>query len=431
MSQSLSVSPGRPLRGRLKVPGDKSVSHRSLIFNGVAQGRAKVTGILDAGDVRSTRKCMEALGVPISGDMSGELVVQGRSGELLEPFEVLDCGNSGTSMRLLCGLLAGQDLYAVLTGDQHLRRRPMRRVTGPLSALGARFDGRQGGDRAPLSVRGGNLRVGPMESQIASAQVKTAMMLASLGATGTLDYREPSLSRDHSERLFKAMGAELEMDGKGHLVLPGGQSLQAVDVQVPGDISSAAFFLVAAAITPGSDLVLEGVGLNPTRAGIVDALQAMGADLEVLDLRESGGEPIGDLRIRHAHLQGTTVSGDLIPRLIDEVPVLAIAAAFAEGETVISDAHELRVKESDRIAATAAGLRACGGQVEETPDGMIIQGGRLSGGQVTSFGDHRIAMSFCVAGCAADGEVHVSDTENVSTSFPTFPKLLEHARVRV
>jgi 3-phosphoshikimate 1-carboxyvinyltransferase len=430
VKEQLQVAPGAALRGTLRVPGDKSISHRSLIFNGIAHGQAKVSGLLGALDVQATRRCMAQLGVQI--EASGQdIVVIGRGGHLREPEDVLDCGNSGTSIRLLTGLLAGQDLYAVLTGDVHLRGRPMARVTVPLSQLGARFDGRHGGKMAPLSVRGGGLQVGQMTSKVASAQVKTALMLASLGAEGVLDYREPSLSRDHSERLFRAMGADLEMDGLGGLKLPGGQALQAVDIQVPGDISSAAFFLVAASITPGSDLVLRGVGLNPTRDGVLHALWAMGADIQVLDKWVSGGEEIGDLRVRHAALHGTEIGGDLIPRLVDEVPVLAIAAAFATGETRFTDCAELRVKESDRLAATAAGLRALGGGVEESPNGLVVQGGSigaLSGGEVDSCGDHRIAMAFCVAACAAAAPVLVHDTANVATSFPEFPLLLDQAR---
>lgn len=426
MSQ-LRVSPGRPLTGELRVPGDKSISHRSLIFNGIAHGQARVSGILGALDVCATRRCMELLGVQIDED-GQDLLVTGRGGVLAEPTQVLDCGNSGTTIRLLTGLLAGQDLYAVLTGDVHLRKRPMGRVTRPLGELGARFDGRDQGRLAPLSVRGGPLKVGSMTSKVASAQVKTALMLATLGAEGVLDYSEPSLSRDHSERLFKAMGADLEMDGRGKLRLAAGQSLQAVDVQVPGDISSAAFFLVAATLTPGSDLLLRGIGLNPTRDGVLQALRGMGADIEVVDTWLSGGEEMGDLRVRYAPLQGTVIGGDLIPRLVDEVPVLAVAAACAEGETLIRDAAELRVKESDRLAATAQGLGALGAQVEEQPDGLRIQGGQLSGGEVQSWGDHRIAMAFAVAGCVSAAPVLVHDTENVATSFPEFPQLLERAR---
>ncbi len=425
--EQLKVVPGAALRGTLRVPGDKSISHRSLIFNGVAHGQARVSGLLGALDVQATRRCMTQLGVQIEAQ-GQDILVTGRGGKLQEPDDVLDCGNSGTSIRLLTGLLAGQDLYAVLTGDVHLRKRPMARVTVPLSTLGARFDGRDGGRLAPLSVRGGPLHLGKLTSKVASAQVKTSLMLASLGAEGLLDYREPSLSRDHSERLFKAMGAELEMDGIGGLKLAGGQGLQAVDIQVPGDISSAAFFLVAASITPGSELVLKGVGLNPTRDGVLHALWAMGADIEVLDKWVSGGEEIGDLRVRHAALQGTEIGGDLIPRLVDEVPVLAVAAAFAQGETRFTDCAELRVKESDRLAATAAGLSALGVQVQELPDGLVVQGGAMSGGEVNSFGDHRIAMAFCVAACAAAGPILVRDTANVATSFPEFSELLERAR---
>jgi 3-phosphoshikimate 1-carboxyvinyltransferase len=418
------LGPSGALRGRLRVPGDKSVSHRSLLFNALAKGEARVSGLLRAGDVMSTWACLSALGVDIE-DHGDEVWVKGRAGAFSEPRVLLDCGNSGTSFRLLCGLLAGQPFFSVLTGDKHLKKRPMRRITGPLSAMGARFWGPEDGSRPPLAIQGGSLVAGPYTSPIASAQVKTAMMLAAIQAEGCLRFDEPHRSRDHSERMLRAMGAEIREEA-GTLIVPGGQSLEAQDVVVPGDISSAAFFMVAACIVPGSDLTLEGVGLNPTRSGIVDALLAMGADLQIEDEREVSGERIADLRIRHSSLQGTRIDGALIPRLVDELPVLAVAAACAEGETVFAGAAELRVKESDRIAATAAGLAANGIQVEEKPDGMHILGGRLKGGRVASAGDHRIAMAFAVAALAG-GSSHIEDVDNVATSFPSFRALLSEA----
>ena len=419
----LTSSPGRPLRGRVRVPGDKSISHRSLLFNAIATGEARVEGLLDSLDVRATARCLRAMGVEFDGTRI-------RSRGLSEPTDVLDCGNSGTSMRLLTGVLAAQPFFAVLDGDQHLRKRPMKRVTEPLSAMGAIFDGREGGLLAPLAVRGGALRGMTYASPIASAQVKSALLLATvLGAEGELRFTEPHRSRDHSERMLRAMGARIDELADGTLVVPGCQRLQARDVVVPGDISSAAFFLVAASITPGSELLVENVGLNPTRSGVLDALRAMGADITLENPREASGEPVADLLVRYAGLRGTRIDGALIPRLIDEVPVLAVAAAFAEGETVVADAAELRVKESDRITATAGIVSALGGEVAEAPDGLVIQGGRpLEGGTVDSHGDHRIAMASLVAGCAARADVTALDCANVATSFPTFMTLLEESR---
>jgi len=416
------LEPCGPLKGRIRVPGDKSISHRSLLFNALAQGEARVTGLLRAGDVMSTWACLSALGVEIE-DLGGTIRVKGRAGRLQEPSVLLDCGNSGTSFRLLCGLLSGQDFFSVLTGDKHLKKRPMRRVTGPLSAMGARFWGPENASRPPLGVQGGALVAGEYTSPIASAQVKTAMILAAIQADGCLRFDEPHRSRDHSERMLKAMGVTIREEA-GTLVVPGGQSLVAQDVVVPGGISSAAFFMVGACIVPGSDLVLEGVGMNPTRSGIVEALLSMGANLEVLDAREVSGEKIADLRIRHSALKGARIAGGIIPRLVDELPVLAVAAACAEGETVFADAAELRVKESDRIAATAAGLIANGIEVEEFPDGMRIQGGRLQGGHVHSSGDHRIAMAFAIAALAG-GSSRIENVDNVATSFPSFRTLLK------
>jgi len=422
----LETRPGRPLRGRIRVPGDKSVSHRALMFNGLGRGEARIEGLLDALDVKATATCMRRLGVHLA--RRGEAtVVRGLGGALKEPTQVLDCGNSGTSMRLLAGLIAGQDLFAVLTGDASLNGRPMGRVADPLRAMGARIDAREGGTRPPLAIRGGGLVAGAYTSPVASAQVKSCLMLATLGAReGTLEFREPTRSRDHTERMLRAMGVVLEERGDA-LLLEAGQVPECRDVIVPGDVSSAAFFLVAAAITPGSDLVVENVGLNPTRSGVIDVLEAMGARIEVLDRRDASGEPVGDLRVLHSELKGARVEGDLIPRLVDEIPALAIAASFAQGESVFADAAEARVKECDRIAVTVSGLRTCGVEVEERPDGMVVQGGGFSGGSIEAHHDHRIAMAFAVAGCASGG-VQVPDASAVATSFPSFSELLESCR---
>ena len=417
----LQTRPGRPLTGRLRVPGDKSISHRSLLFNGIAGGDVQIEGLLQSLDVKATASCLRLMGVQIDeGRVRGD--------GLREPTGVLDCGNSGTSMRLLCGVLAAQPFFSVLDGDRHLRRRPMRRVTDPLSRMGARFDGRDGANLAPIAVRGGGLTALTYTSPIASAQVKSALLLAAVLGGAELRFKEPHRSRDHTERMLRAMGARIDELEDGTLVVPEGQTLTARDVVVPGDVSSAAFFLVAASITPGSDLLLENVGMNPTRSGVLDALEAMGADITVLNLRDASGEPVADLRVRHAGLQGCRIEGALIPRLIDEVPVLAVAAAFAEGETVFADAADLRVKESDRITATVTGLLALGVDASERPDGLVVRGGPVHGGVVDSLGDHRIAMAALVAGCAAQAEVTALDCHNVATSFPNFMDLMGDAR---
>ncbi len=396
------------------------------MFNGLGRGEARIEGLLDALDVQATAACLRSLGVRIEPSGTA-MVVSGLGGRLREPSGVLDCGNSGTSMRLLAGLVAGQDLFAVLAGDRSLNRRPMGRVTMPLRSMGAVIDGPGEGTRPPLAIRGGGLVAGPCVSPIASAQVKSSLILATLGAReGRLCFREPSRSRDHTERMLRAMGVDIE-ERDGALLVDAGQVPECRDVVVPGDISSAAFFLVAASIVPGSDLVVENVGTNPTRSGVLDVLEAMGASLELLDSREVSGEPVADIRVRPTRLRGARIDGELIPRLIDEIPVLAVAAAFADGETVVADAGEARVKESDRIAATVAGLRACGVEVEERPDGLALMGGGFTGGSVDARDDHRIAMAFAVGGCAG-GEVTVEDASAVRTSFPTFTSLLEAAR---
>ncbi len=426
MSESLTLGPGGPLTGRLRVPGDKSLSHRALLFNGLGNGSALVRGLLEAEDVLATAQALRQLGAGVVRDGDAWRVT-GTAGQLAEPGSPVDCGNSGTAMRLLAGAVAAQDGLVVLTGDESLRERPMARVTVPLAAMGARLDGRDHGRLPPLVVRGGGLAAITWENPVASAQVKSCLMLATLGASGTLRYHEPHLSRDHSERMLGAMGVAMSRQD-GWLVLPGGQQPACVDVDVPGDISSAAFFLVAASIVPGSDLVLEGVGVNPTRTGVLDALWAMGADIRLEEERLVSGEPVADLHVRHAALRGTSWGGELVPRAIDEFPVLGVAAACADGETVLADAREMRVKESDRIAATVAGLRTLGIEADERPDGFVIQGGRLGAGKVDSLGDHRIAMAFAVAACHAAGECRIQGTANIRTSFPTFPALLAQAR---
>jgi 3-phosphoshikimate 1-carboxyvinyltransferase len=423
MSTEALVIGGRPLRGRLRVPSDKSISHRSLIFNSVSRGRACVRDLLGSADVRSTARCLRGLGVRIEDQPDGSVIVHGTDWGLTEPSSVLDCGNSGTTMRLLTGLLSGQPFHSVLTGDGSLRRRPMSRVTVPLRRMGAHLDGRDGGDLAPLSIRGGALSGRLFRPLVASAQVKTSLLLAGLQSRGEQSIDEPHLSRDHSERMLTAMGARLERAGTRCSVSAG--PLEAVDIDVPGDISSAAFFLVMASIIPGSELLLSGVGMNPTRTGVYDVLLRMGADIAVESSRVVSGEPVADLVVRSTGLRGVTIGGSDIPRLIDEIPVLAVAAACAEGETVISDASELRVKESDRIEATVALLRAVGAQVTPCPDGMVIAGGGgLRAGVIEAFDDHRIAMAGAAALAAGPGEGTIRGAGAVDVSFPGFFSLL-------
>ncbi len=413
-----------PLSGTLSLPGDKSISHRALIFNALAAGQAQVRGILDSEDVRATARCLAALGVSIAWEADA-VTITGRDMALSEPDDVLDCGNSGTTMRLLAGVLAGQPMLAVLTGDDSLRRRPMARVTDPLRQLGARIDGRDGGRLAPLTVRGGALQCRTARPAVASAQVKTALLLAGLQGRGVQEIIEPHPSRDHSARMLVAMGVALEAV-PGRCRMPGGQRLQAVDVLVPGDISSAVFFVIAASITPGSALLLRDVGLNTTRAGALAVLTRMGADITVQRQREVCGEPIGDLLVRAAPLRGTTIRPDEIPSLIDELPALAVAAAAASGRTTVAGAGELRVKESDRIAATADMIAALGGRIEERPDGFVVEGGLpLHGAVVHARGDHRIAMAGAIAGLrTTDGAVLV-DPGCMAVSFPDFLQTLE------
>jgi 3-phosphoshikimate 1-carboxyvinyltransferase len=430
MPQRFSVGPGGRLQGSIRVPGDKSISHRSIMFAAIAQGVTKISGFLEGADAISTMNAFRAMGVQIDGPEGGNVTVHGvgRNG-LKAPastFGVLDCGNSGTSMRLLSGLLAGQGFEVTLTGDESLTGRPMKRVTEPLALMGAHIDSQAG--KPPLNIRArSQLKSITFTTPVASAQVKSALLLAGLYAQGVTRITETAPTRDHTERMLEAFGVKVQRDGLTASI-EGGQQLQAATIEVPADISSAAFFMVGASIAPGSDVVLEHVGMNPTRTGVIDILRLMGADITVQNSRSVGGEPVADLRVRSAQLRGIDVPESLVPLAIDEFPVLFIAAACAIGQTRVSGAEELRVKESDRIAVMADGMQALGFPTQPTPDGMIIQGrgeqtAVFSGGTVHAHGDHRIAMAFTMAGLRAGGTVTIQDTLNVATSFPSFVEL--------
>lgn len=424
----LRIRPSRGLAGELTPPGDKSLSHRAVMFAAVAEGKTEITGFLPGEDTLNTAKAVRMLGITVEEHGPGSLTVHGKGLDgLAEPAGVLDLGNSGTGMRLLAGLLAGQDFFSVLTGDQYLVRRPMGRIVEPLRRMGAVIDGRSGGNLAPLAVRGAGRNVRPIDycSPVASAQVKSAVLLCGLYAGGVTSVSEPHKSRDHTERMLRFFGVKVREEGL-RVSMAGRQALRAPGtLELPSDISSAAFFLVAASIVPGSDVLIRNVGVNPTRTGIIDILTSMGADIALEQPREQAGEPVADLRVRYRKLRAAQVNGDLVPRAIDELPVIAVAAAHAEGTTVIRDAAELRVKESDRIATIAGELRKMGALVRELPDGMEITGReRLAGAECESHGDHRIAMSMAVAGLAASGETTVRDSSWIETSFPGFERML-------
>ena len=422
---SITIKPASSIKGEITVPGDKSISHRSIMLGAIANGTTTVRGFLRGGDNLATMGAFRSMGVDIMDD--GETVVihgKGLHG-LSEPGDVIDCGNSGTTIRLITGLLAGQSFFSVVTGDQYLRKRPMKRVVEPLTRMGARILGRNQGSLAPLAISGGSLDAIGYESPVSSAQVKSAIMLAGLYADGETSVREPTLSRDHSERMFRLFGASLKTFDSG-VTVKGGVELQGQEIAVPGDISSATFFMVAALITPGSELLIRNVGINPTRTGAIDILRDMGGDIQLLDQREVSGEPVADILVRSSRLKGCAIAGSVVPRAIDEFPAICVAAACAEGVTTVRDARELRVKETDRITAMATNLRCLGVSVDEAEDGMTITGvERLSGGRVESFGDHRIAMSLSVAALVSKDGITIADTECVATSFPSFFPLLE------
>ncbi len=430
--QDLFVKPpqsGISVRGKIKIPGDKSISHRSLMLGAIASGETTIEGLLLGEDPRSTAKCFRAMGAEISELNSQKVIVKGVGlGNLQEPEDILDAGNSGTTMRLMLGLLgASEGKFFTVTGDSSLRSRPMSRVVKPLQQMGASIWGRKDNALAPLAIKGSKLKPIHYNSPIASAQVKSCILLAGLLSEGKTTVTEPALSRDHSERMFKAFGAELEIDAETNSVtLTGYPTLIGQNVIVPGDISSAAFWLVAAAIVPDSELVIENVGVNPTRTGILEALEMMGADITLENQRTVAGEPVADLRAKYGKLKGCVIGGDIIPRLIDEVPILAVAALFAEGTTLIKDAAELRVKESDRLAAIASELNKMGAKITELPDGLEIAGPiELTGTEVLSYGDHRIAMSLAIASLNAKNTTTIHDAAAASISYPDFFSTLD------
>lgn len=422
------LEPGGSLLGRLRIPGDKSVSHRAVMFGAIATGTSRLTNFLPGEDCLGTIRCFRALGVPIVGDGT-EWVIEGQGLRgLKEPDDVLDVGNSGTTLRLMLGLLAGMPGFAAVTGDASIRRRPMLRIVAPLREMGATIWGRKDGTLAPLAVKGGGLRPVAYQSPVSSAQVKSAVLLAGLYAEGVTSVTEPALSRDHTEKLLVAMGARLTRTGLT-VAVEGGTPLTACDVEVPGDISSAAFWLVAASIVPGSELVLEHVGVNPTRTGVLDVLVRMGADITGEGEGEAAGEPVADLRVRASELVGTTIKGELIPRLVDEIPILALAACCAQGQTIIRDAQELRVKESDRLSAIATELQKLGARIQELPDGLVIEGPtRWRGAETESKGDHRMAMTLAVASLLTPDPVTIDGVACTETSYPGFWSALERLR---
>jgi 3-phosphoshikimate 1-carboxyvinyltransferase len=413
------VEPARAIRGSLSVPGDKSISHRSALFNALGEGQARITNFSPGGDCASTLGCLRSLGVDIERDADGVRITGVGLRGLREPDDVLDCGNSGTSMRLLSGVLAGAGVFAVLSGDGSLRRRPMARVVEPLRRAGADIDGRDGGRLPPLVISPmPGLRGIEHRLNIASAQVKSALLLAGLYARGETSVVEPAPTRDHTERLLKAMGADVRQNANAISLTPG-RALRCVDVHVPGDFSSAAFWLVLGVLHPAAEIRVRDVGLNPSRTGLLTILERMGASVELENKRDVAGEPVADLVARSSRLHATRVDGDLVPLAIDEIPLVALLGLFADGETVVRDAAELRGKESDRLAVVAEGLSSLGGNIQGTADGWLIRSSRLGPGRVDSQGDHRMAMLFALAGALGDG-AEITGADSVSISYPSF-----------
>ncbi|MFA9556159.1 3-phosphoshikimate 1-carboxyvinyltransferase [Evansella sp. AB-rgal1] len=408
------------LNGSLTIPGDKSISHRAVMFASIAEGKTEITGFLPGEDCLSTIRCMRQLGVTITED-GDTVIVEGKGIDgLTEPTSVLDVGNSGTTIRLLSGILASLPFSSVLIGDNSIAKRPMARVTGPLKMLNATIDGRDHGRFTPLFIRGGQLTGVHYVSPIASAQVKSSILLAGLNAKGETTVTEPYRSRDHTERMLEAFGVEVRVDNETVSIM-GGQTLKGTNISVPGDISSAAFMLVAAAIVPNSEVTLTNVGINPTRTGIIDVLQEMGADLEIVDETLFGKEPVATLKVKTSSLKGITIGGEIIPRLIDEIPAIAVLATQAHGVTIIKDAEELKVKETNRIDTMVDQLKALGANIEATEDGMKIVGPTpLHGGLTQSFGDHRIGMSMALCGLIAKDTISIKDSEAIAVSYPNF-----------
>lgn len=416
----MKVSKSSPLRGELTVPGDKSISHRAVMFGSISEGLTEITDFLQGADCLSTISCFRKMGIEIEN--TGErILVHGRGLHgLTAPSETLDAGNSGTTTRLISGILAGQNFSSRLTGDASIQSRPMNRIIHPLREMGAQISSENENGCAPLLIRGTSLHGIDYRSPVASAQVKSCILLAGLYADRETSVTEPALSRDHTERMLKSFGARVKRTGLTAQIFPESR-LIGQKIQIPGDISSAAYFLAAALLVPGSEILLKNVGINPTRDGILQVIKKMGGDLQILNQRTISGEPVADLLVRHSSLNGTVIEGDLIPTLIDEIPILAVLASFAEGTTVIRNAEELKVKESDRLSIMVEGLLAMGAEVTGTDDGMIIRGGKpLRGTRIDSHKDHRIAMSFAVAGLAADGVTSIPDSGCVAISYPDF-----------
>ena len=425
------VNNGGKLSGDIRVPGDKSISHRSIMFGSIADGTSHISGFLEGEDSLNTLRAFKAMGVSIEGPDNGLVVIKGVGMRgLKQPPQALDLGNSGTSMRLLSGLLSGQAFDVELSGDASLSKRPMERVTKPLASMGAQVSTAEGG-RPPLKITGGAQIHGiDYDLPIASAQVKSCVLLAGLYANGRTCVTEPAPTRDHTERMLNAFGCKVEKSGSTACI-KGPATLQACDIDVPADISSAAFFMVGASIAQDSEIILQHVGINPTRTGVIDILRLMGADIELLNQSEVGGEPVADIRVRSTQLKGINVPEELVPLAIDEFPVIFVAAACAKGETIVTGAEELRVKESDRIQVMADGLQALGVNACATADGMIIQGGNINGGKLHSHDDHRIAMAFSMAALRASGTIIIDDCENVNTSFPDFVGLASTAGLSI
>lgn len=413
------------LQGSIVVPGDKSISHRSIMFGAIAKGKTTVSGFLLGEDCLSTIDCFRKLGVDIEVNGTDVTIQSDGMDNWKEPKEVLYTGNSGTTTRLMLGILSGTHLHTVMTGDASIGKRPMRRVTDPLRLMGAKIAGRENGQYTPLAIQGTKLKAIDYTMPVASAQVKSAILLAGLRAEGTTIVREKEISRDHTERMLKQFGANIEVQ-EGIISFQGGQQLQATHVNVPGDISSAAFFLVAGAITPNSEITMENVGVNPTRAGILEVLEKMGADITVTIEDEHAAEPTATISIRSSSLQATTIEGEIIPRLIDEIPIIALLATQAQGTTVIRNAEELKVKETDRITAVVTELKKLGANIEATDDGMVIHGPTaLGGGQLQSYGDHRIGMMSVVASFISSSPIQIDDTDCIAVSYPSF---FDHVR---
>lgn len=426
-----TVEPGGVLNGVITVPGDKSMSHRSVMFGSIAHGTTEVSGFLEGEDALHTLQAFEKMGVQIERPGTGQLIIHGKGPDAIKtPASELYLGNAGTGMRLMVGLLVGLRVPATLSGDESLSRRPMNRVVKPLELMGARVETDEGGTPPLRLLAAETLNGIEYTTPMASAQVKSCLLLAGLHASGTTTVHEPDVTRDHTERMLRGFGVDVHTSGLT-ASLSGGQSLQATSLHVPGDISSSAFFLVGASMVPGSDLLINNVGLNPTRRGVIDILRLMGASIEETNQRESGGEPVADLHVRGTALKGIEVPEHLVSLAIDEFPALFVAAATASGTTVVTGAEELRVKETDRIQVMSDGLRVLGVDIQDTPDGAVIKGGKMAGGVVDSAGDHRTAMAFAMAGLVSSGTVTVTDCDNVATSFPDFIATAQQAGLRV